>query len=116
MEIIRLPHDDRPLMKPQPICDFNQVFEAISSQPSNEVSDLLTTGGVPFNVHAKISPAKGRFLSLPHGNRIYSCCWGNTSNHMGKEEGQRISQYARPIDEWCQNYETEIFESKNDED
>ena len=96
-----MPHDDRPRMQPQPVCDFDKVFEAISSQPQKKITKLKTTGDVNFIAEAKTSPDVGQFILLPHSNRIYPCCWGNTNNHMGKE-GQRIGQYARPIDEWCQ--------------
>ena len=96
-----MPHDDRPRMQPQPVCDFDKVFEAISSQPQKKVTELKTTGGLNFIAEAVTSPNVGQFILLTHGNRIYPCCWGNTNNHMGKE-GQRIGQYARPIDEWCQ--------------
>lgn len=88
-------------MRPEPVCGFDQVFDAISSRPQRKVSGLVTTGGVDFEAQAKDSPRVGRFIALPHNNRIYPCCWGNTSNHMGGE-GQRIGQYARPLDEWCQ--------------
>ena len=104
MKIIeKMPHNDRPIMKPLLISTFDQVFEAISSQPNKEVIGLKTTGGVHFNVQAITSTHVGRLISLPHNNRIYPCCWGNTNNHMGKE-GQRIGHYTRPIDAWYQNY------------
>ncbi|HUW94770.1 MAG TPA: hypothetical protein VMW58_03215 [Anaerolineae bacterium] len=99
-----MPHDSRSLMKPPPVCTFDQVFEEMLSQPDARVIDLVTTGGVVFGAQAKDSPRVGRFISLPHNNRIYPCCWGNTTNHMGNgEEGQRIGQYARPLAEWCQS-------------
>jgi len=99
-----MPHDSRSLMKPPPVCTFEQVFEEMLAQPDARVMDLVTTGGVVFDAQAKDSPRVGRFISLPHNNRIYPCCWGNTTNHMGKgEEGQRIGQYARPLAEWCQS-------------
>ena len=69
--------------------------------PNSTVKELITTGGVVFNAQAKISPRVGKFIQLPHNNRIYSCCWGNITNHMGKgKDGQRIGQYARSIDDW----------------
>ena len=96
-----MPHNNRPLMQPEPLSNFDVAFKAISSQPHKRVTGLRTTGGVTFNADAKTSPKVGKFILLPHNNRIYPCCWGNTNNHMGKE-GQRIGQYTRPIDEWCQ--------------
>ena len=42
------------------------------------------------------------FINLPHNNRIYEGDWGYTTNSMGKD-GQRIGQYARPLDDWCDN-------------
>lgn len=95
-----MPHENRPLMKRQPVYTFDQVFDFLSSQPQKTVTGLITSGGVSFSAQAKISPKVGKYISLPHNNRIYYCCWGNTNNHMGKE-GQRISQYTRAIDEWC---------------
>jgi len=98
-----VPHDNRRLMQPQPVCSFAQVFSAIWSRPQKMVTGLMTTGGVDFEAEARHSQRVGSFIALPHNNRIYPCCWGNTTNHMGKrEEGQRIGQYARPLDEWCQ--------------
>lgn len=96
-----MPHDDRPLMQSQPLSNFDEAFKAISSQPHERVTGLKTTGGVIFDAYAKTSPRVGKFILLPDNNRIYPCCWGNTNNHMGKE-GQRIGQYTRPIDKWCQ--------------
>jgi hypothetical protein len=97
-----MPHEFRRLMTPPPVCTFDEVFEEMLAQSDGRVAGLVTTGGVVFDAQAKHSPDVGRFISLPHNNRIYPCCWGNTSNHMGKE-GQRIAQYARPLDEWCQS-------------
>ncbi len=98
-----MPHSNRRLMQPQPVRSFAQVFTAISSLPGKKVTGLMTTGGVHFEAEAKQSDKVGLFIALPHNNRIYPCCWGNTTNHMGQgEEGQRIGQYARPLDEWCQ--------------
>lgn len=95
-----MPHDNRPLMKPQPACNFDEVFETISLQPQKTICGLKTTGGVDFIAQSKTSHNKGQFILLPHNNRIYRCCWGNTNNHMGKE-GQRVGHYTRPLDEWC---------------
>jgi len=98
------PHNDRLIMDPKLISSFDQVFNSISELPNKTVSGLLTTGGVTFKATAKTSPKLGNFIELPHANRIYPCCWGNVTNHMGKgKEGQRIGQYARPLDEWYQN-------------
>ena len=106
-----MPHENRPEMNPPPKCTFDQVFDILSSE-RNKQTTLFTTGKhserrVEFVAEAKLGlrvnlPDK-RFISLPHNNRIYSCCWGNTQNHMGKggKDGQRINQYARPLDEWA---------------
>jgi hypothetical protein len=97
-----VPHGNRRLMQPQPVCNYGQVFRAIWSRPQKKVTGLMTTGGVNFEAEAKQSRRVGSFIALPHDNRIYPCCWGNTTNHMGKgKEGQRIGQYTRPLDEWC---------------
>jgi hypothetical protein len=93
-------------MNPLPTSSFEQVFNAISKLPDKTVKGLLTIGGIPFKAQAKISEKVGEFIQLPHNNRIYPCCWGNVTNHMGKD-GQRIGQYARALDEW--------FELKNRE-
>ncbi len=94
-------HKDRPIMDPPPKCSFEQVFEKILNQSKNEIGGITTTGGVKFSAKAKYTQKGEPYISLPHNNRIYSCCWGNTNNHMGKE-GQRIGQYSKPLDEWCQ--------------
>ncbi len=99
-----MPHQDRPVMSPAPKCSFETVFEMISKQPINEISGLKTTGGVYFSAQAKYTRNNAPFISLPHNNRIYECCWGNTNNHMGKE-GQRIGQYSKPLDEYCYQME-----------
>lgn len=93
------PHNNRLIMNPLPGFSFEQVFNAISEMPNETIEGLLTTGGKPFKAQAKISPRVGKFIQLPHDNRIYPCCWGNITNHMGKD-GQRIGQYARALDEW----------------
>ena len=97
-----MPHESRRLMEPPPACTFDQVFGQMLAEPDGRVTGLVTTGGVAFDAQAKDSPLVGRFMALPHRNRIYPCCWGNTSNHLG-EAGQRIGQYARPLDEWCES-------------
>jgi len=94
------PHDNRSLMNPLPVNDFDQIYDAISKMPNKTVVGLLTTGGVEFKAQAKTSPRVGKFIQLPHNNRIYPCCWGNTTNHIGKNSGQGIGQYARALDEW----------------
>ena len=106
-----MPHENRPEMNLPPKCTFDQVFVALSLE-RNKQTRLFTTGkhgehGVEFIAEAKwgsrVKLPDKRFISLPHDNRIYSCCWGNTLNHMGKDgkDGQRINQYARPLDEWA---------------
>ena len=104
-----MPHENRPEMNPPPKCTFDQVFGALGSEVHKKTT-LLTTGkigkpGTAFVAEAKLAQNAElhdkRFISLPHSNRIYACCWGNTQNHMGKDVGQRINQYARPLDEWA---------------
>ncbi len=91
-------------MNPPPICTFDQIFDALVLE-QNKQTTLFTTGqpGVEFVAEAKWASSVAlddkRFISLPHNNRIYACCWGNVQNHMGKD-GQRIGQYARPLDKW----------------
>ena len=99
-----MPHPDRPLMNPQPKLTFDDVYAALSRMPGRRFN-LITTGGVNFVAEAGVAlrasvPDK-RVIHLPHGNRIYACCWGNQSNHMGAREGQRIGQYTRPLDDWA---------------
>jgi len=96
-----MPHNDRPLMHPPLINQFEQVFEALKQEVNGKIIGLKTTGGVDFSARAAISPSVGPYIELPHNNRIYPCCWGNTCNHMGKQ-GQRIGQYARSLDAWYQ--------------
>ena len=95
-------HNDRPIMNPKLRSSFNQVYGAIDLLPNKTVLGLLTTGGVSFKAEVKKSPKLGNFIQLPHNNRVYPCCWGNSTNHMGKD-GQRIGQYVRTLDEWYQN-------------
>ena len=103
-----MPHSDRPMMNPQPRHTFDQVYNLLNSMPNKQTS-LETTGrsnrrGVDFVAEAKVTISDNKkYIALPHNNRIYPCCWGNAENHMGKEKGQRIRQYARPIDDWATN-------------
>lgn len=93
---------ERDLIRPPLRLNFHEVFELISRQPGSKTPELLTTGHVPFVAEAKQSLDARRFIALPHSNRIYENDWGFRSNHMGKA-GQRIGQYAVPIDEWAKN-------------
>lgn len=95
------PHNNRLIMNPLPASSFEQVFNTISGMSGETIEGLLTTRGIPFKAQAKTSPRVGKFIQLPHDNRIYPCCWGNVTNHMGKD-GQRIGQYVRTLDEWFQ--------------
>ena len=99
-----MPHDDRPLMNPRPKCTFDQVFDILLLEPERKTT-LHTTGkpGVDFVAGATFTEQGQRYVSVPHGNRIYPCCWGNSENHMGAagKRGQRIGQYSRPLDEWA---------------
>jgi hypothetical protein len=90
----------RELIYPPLGLSFDDVFEVISRQPGAKTPELLSTGHVPFVAEAKHSLDGRRFISLPHSNRIYENDWGFRSNHMGKA-GQRIGQYAVPIDDWA---------------
>jgi hypothetical protein len=83
-------------------CSFRKVFIELSKQPLKSVSGLRTTGkGVVFEAKANTTGDGRDFIDLPHNNRIYEGDWGFQTNSMGKD-GQRIGQYARPIDDWCQ--------------
>ena len=93
------PHNNRLIMNPLPISSFEQVFNAILNMQNSTVTELITTGGVTFSAQAKTSSRVGKFIQLPHHNRIYPCCWGNATNHMGKD-GQRIGHYTRALDDW----------------
>ncbi len=90
----------RVLILPPLQMSFDDVFETISRQPESKTPELFTTGRVPFVAEAKRTCDGRRFISLPHSNRIYENDWGFRSNSMGKD-GQRIGQYAIPIDEWA---------------
>ena len=89
----------RPFIDPPLKNNFDYVYKAISMQPNSQTPELLTTGGVIFVAELKYAKDCRRFISLPHNNRIYEDDWGYRSNSMGKD-GQRIGQYAKPIDEW----------------
>ena len=89
----------RDMINPPLEMSFDTVFEVISKQPKSETPKLFTTGGVPFVACTKHTRDGRRFISLPHNNRIYETDWGYRSNGMGKD-GQRIGQYAVPMDEW----------------
>jgi len=89
-------------MQPPLKCSFWQVYDALKKLPGNSVDSLRTTGkGVEFSATASITRDGREFINLPHNNRIYEGDWGYTTNSMGKD-GQRIGQYARPLDEWCE--------------
>jgi hypothetical protein len=88
-------------MQPPLKHSFEQIFQAVKSQPGNTVRNLETTGkGILFDATAKITRDGREFIALPHNNRIYEGDWGYSHNSMGKD-GQWIGQYARPLDEWC---------------
>jgi len=99
-----MPHDHRPEMNPAPKCTFDQVFDLLLLEPERKAT-LHTTGppGVDFVAEAAFTEQGQPYISVPHSNRIYPCCWGNSENHMGAPEkhGQRIGQYSRPLDEWA---------------
>src|ERR1022692_4854176 len=85
---------------------FEHVYQTVAQQPNKRTPELVTTGGVRFVAEAKETTDRRRFVSLPHINRIYEEDWGFTANSMGKD-GQRIGQYAVPLDEWVRSLETE---------
>lgn len=95
-----MPHNDRPLVDPPLKCTFEQMYECMKNLPNKKITNLQTTRGIVFEAMAAESVEVGIFIQLPHNNRIYPCCWGNQTNHMGKD-GQRIGQYSRPLDQWC---------------
>ena len=95
----------RTAIEPKLRTSFEDVFEAISRQPNKRSPQLVTTGklgkpGVPFVAEAKNAQDGRPFISLPHNNRIYENDWGFRTNSMGND-GQRIGQYAIPLDQWC---------------
>lgn len=90
----------RPIAPPLRLT-FDEVHRAISGQHSERTPELKTTGGVPFIAEARVAKDGRRYISLPHSNRIYEEDWGYATNSMGKD-GQRIGQYAAPLDEWAQ--------------
>lgn len=75
---------------------FDEIYNYISAQPSAILGNLHTTGGIEFECEAKVTRDNRRFISLPHGNRIYESDWGYYFNDMGKD-GQRVGQYSIPI-------------------
>ena len=88
-------------MDPPLNCTFGKVYNALKQQPEETVKELRTTGkGIKFSATADMTRDGRIFINLPHNNRIYEGDWGYTTNSMG-EDGQRIGQYARPLDEWC---------------
>ena len=97
-----MPHDNRPKMNPPPKHTFDQVYNLLAQKPGKQSPTLYATGRrrVAFIAEAKITLDGRRVVSLPHNNKIYPCCWGNQANHMGRD-GQRIGQYARPLDDWA---------------
>lgn len=88
------------LIRPSLGVSFDYVFLSISRQSGMQTPKLETTGHVFFVAEAKHTHDGRRFISLPHSNRIYETDWWFRSNCMGKD-GQRIGQYAIPIDEWA---------------
>jgi hypothetical protein len=90
----------RSLIVPPLLTSFDFVYTLIGTQKGNTTSTLVTTGGILFEAEAKVTIDGRRFISLPHGNRIYEHDWGYKSNSMGKV-GQRIRQYSVPLDKWA---------------
>jgi|GEM_PF-2270084 len=84
------------------VSSFDDVFSWV--QDRGEVRSLYTTGQVSFSVSAKMTKLDERkFLSLPHGNRVYEGDWGFRRNVYGKD-GQRIGQYCLPIEQAFAEY------------
>lgn len=77
---------------------FDEIYSFIKGQPSSLLGKLQTTGGIDFECEAKVTEDSRRFISLPHGNRIYEADWGYYFNDMGKD-GQRVGQYSIPIND-----------------
>jgi len=75
---------------------FDEIYAFIADFPNQTITNLVTTGGIPFEATAKETRDGRRFISLPHNNRIYETDWGYRFNSMGKT-GQRIGQYSVPI-------------------
>jgi hypothetical protein len=96
----------RHLLSPPLKSTFECVFQVIAQQPNKRSPELITTGGVRFVAEVKETTDGRQFVSLPHSNRIYKEDWGFTANSMGKE-GQRIGQYAVPLDEWVRSLAVE---------
>lgn len=94
-----MPHNDRPLMDPQPQHTFQEVHAWIAELPNSEI-DLVLPSDVNFTASVGQAGDGRPFIECTGGNRIYECCWGNYNNHMG-EEGQRIGRYASELDANC---------------
>lgn len=90
----------RDLINPPLTTTFDEVYQAILTQPDAQTPVLITTGGVQFSVEAKTAKDGRRFISLPHNNRIYEGDWGYMTNSMGND-GQRVGQYSVPLDQWA---------------
>ena len=73
---------------------FDEIYQWILEQ--NGIRNLISTGGVAFDVFANQARDGRRFLELPHANRVYEDDWGYRYNSMGAD-GQRIGQYCLPI-------------------
>jgi hypothetical protein len=87
-------------MDPPLTHSFRKVYDAIKEQSGNTITGLSTTGrGIEFMGKADLTRDGRQFINLPHNNRIYEKDWGYTTNSMG-DDGQRIGQYARPLDDW----------------
>ncbi len=97
-----MPHSDRKLIKQALNCTFDQVYECLLNSQDKMVTNLKTSRENTFFAIAAESSEVGKFIQLPQKNRIYPCCWGNQTNHMGKD-GQRIGQYSIPLDQWCKD-------------
>lgn len=77
---------------------FDEVYQAIATQPAAQTRELTKTDGVQLSAEAKNAQDGQRFISLPHNNRIYEGGWGYVANSMGND-GQRIGQYSVPLDQ-----------------
>jgi hypothetical protein len=85
---------------PPLVCTFDEVYAALATLPQATINKLVTTGGVEFSATANVTRDGRHYIGLPQSNRIYGNDWGYSSNSMGKD-GQRIGQYAKPLDQWC---------------
>ena len=90
----------RKLIDPPLENDFITVYEKLCKQAGRKSPELVTTGGTPFEATAAITQDGRIFIQLPQSNRIYASDWGYQANSMG-EDGQRIGQYSKPLDEWA---------------